>query len=111
VVGAIAPARSHRPLARIQCLRMHTGEAIVLVLDVAQHDLPEGDHGGVEVPYARRSGRDAAYDRIVELLDDHGGGPVDVVTSDRVPAGRATPRGAHVVGARAFLPRLHEAGS
>jgi RNA methyltransferase, TrmH family len=104
------PRAVRRLLARIQCYRGRSGVPIVLVLDVRQRDLPEGDHGGVEVRYASRGGRDAADDRIVELLDEHGGGPVDVVTSDRGLAARATQRRARVVGARAFLARLDAAG-
>src|SRR5215216_4062495 len=49
VIGAVAdgwwrdrPAAVRRLLVRLQCL----GEPATLVLDVAQSDLPEGDHGG-----------------------------------------------------------------
>lgn len=57
VIGAVAdgwwrdrPAAVRRLLGRMQCL----GEPAVLVLDVAQPDLLEGDHGGITVRYATR---------------------------------------------------------
>ena len=80
------------------------------MLDVRQPDLPEGDHDGVVVWYATRRGRDAADDRIVDLLDDDALG-TEVVTSDRALA-RARPRaGARASPARGtFLTRLSDAG-
>jgi uncharacterized protein YaiI (UPF0178 family) len=108
------PGAVRRLLARVQCLQQRTGAEVVLVLDVPQPDLPEGEIGGVTVRYARRRGRDAADDRIVELLDDHpAGGPagdVEVVTSDRGLADQAVRRGATVIGARTFLARLDGSG-
>ena len=41
------PAAARRLLARLHCL----GEPATLVLDVAQPDLSEGNHGGIEVRY------------------------------------------------------------
>ena len=78
----------------------------MLVLDVPQADLPEGDHGGVEVRYASRTGRDAADDRIRELVER---GDL-VVTSDRALAADLTPLGAAVLGSGAFLSRLQQTG-
>ncbi len=108
------PAAARRLLARLQCYARRHGGPVVLVLDVPQADLPEGDHDGVAVRYPGRPGRDAADDRIVQLVD---GGPglglaeaVEVVTSDHALAARLTPRGAAVIGARAFLARLEAAG-
>jgi uncharacterized protein YaiI (UPF0178 family) len=109
VIGARAdgwwrdrPAAVRRLLARLQCL----GEPLVLVLDVPQPDLPEGDHGAVRVVYATRRGRDAADDRIRELV-----GPGDqVVTSDRALRDDVEAAGATVVGAGGFLGRLDAAG-
>ena len=101
---------SRRLLARLQCYGSRTGGRIVLFFDVAQPDLPEGEHGGVTVRYARRGGRDAADERILEFLDAHEGAPIDVVTSDRALAGGSRLRGAGVTGAGAFLARLDEAG-
>ena len=77
------------------------------MLDVAQPDLPEGDAGGgVEVRYAVRAGRNAADDRIRELVER---GDV-VVTSDRALAEDMRPVGAAVLGAGAFLARLQQTG-
>src|SRR4051794_16365089 len=91
VMGATAdgwwrdrPGAVRRLLARMQCYARAGSDHIVLVLDSPQADLPEGDHDGVTVQYARRRGRDAADDRIRELL-----GELDaalVVTSDRALA-------------------------
>src|SRR4051794_13114698 len=117
------PAAVLRLLARLQRYRAATGETIVLVLDVPQKGLPEGDHEGVTVRYARRRGSDAADQRILELLDegsDEGSfvptgdvgetWAVQVVTSDRALADGARSRGASVTGAGAFLRRLGDAG-
>jgi hypothetical protein len=53
VIGVVAngwwrdrPAAVRRLLARLQCL----GEPATLVVDVAQPDLFEGDHGGIAIP-------------------------------------------------------------
>jgi predicted RNA-binding protein with PIN domain len=100
----------HRLLDRLQCFAATTEQAIELVLDVPQPDLAEGDHEGVVVRYATRRGRDAADDRIVELLDEDRSAVVRVVTSDRTLARRARDRGAHVVGAGAFLRQVDDAG-
>src|SRR4051794_203016 len=113
------PAAVLRLLARLQRYRAATGETIVLVLDVPQKGLPEADHEGVTVRYARRRGRDAADQRILELLDEGSFVPtgdagetraVQVVTSDRALADGARRRGASVTGAGAFLRRLGDAG-
>ena len=99
-----------RLLARLQCYRSRTGGQIVLFFDVPQSDLPEGDHDGVIVRYAKRGGRDAADERILEFLDEHAGAPVEVVTSDRALAAGSRLRRAGVTGAGAFLTRLDHAG-
>ncbi len=104
------PAAVRRLLARLQCYRRSTGHSVVLVLDVAQSDLPEGDHGGVAVRYPPRRGRNAADRRIVELLAAGSDGPVTVVTSDRALAVEAARGGAATVGAGAFLARVLDAG-
>lgn len=82
--------------------RARDGEVITLVLDGRPlSDLPEGTHDGVAVLYARRRGRDAADDRIVELVDaDDVASEITVVTSDRELAARVRALGAAVVGAR-----------
>ena len=99
---------ARRLVARVQALAAVADEQLTVVLDGRPlADLPEGAHGGVVVIYARRGGRDAADDRIVELLeelDDASG--VTVVTSDRGLAARVRDLGASVVGAGTFLARL-----
>jgi uncharacterized protein YaiI (UPF0178 family) len=97
-------------LDRLRCYAALTGEPVELVLDVSQPDLPEGDYDGVLIRYAARRGRDAADDRIIDLLDAGEAADVEVVTSDRTLAERARDRGALVTGAGRFLARLAEAG-
>lgn len=104
------PAAVRRLLSRLVCYQRWTGHGVVLVLDVAQQDLREGRHDGVEIRYATRSGRNAADDRILELLDDLDGATVAVVSSDRALARDAANRGAVVRGAGAFLSRLDDLG-
>ncbi|MDQ4098863.1 MAG: NYN domain-containing protein [Actinomycetota bacterium] len=104
------PAAARRLLSRLQCYVETTAVPVVLVLDVPQPDLPGGFHGGVEVDYATRRGRNAGDDRILELLSQAEGGGVEVVTSDRALAGAAAERGAAVLGARTFLDRISAAG-
>lgn len=70
-------------------------------------DLPEGAHGGVEVLYAARGGRNAADDRIVAYIEAHADpAAVELVTSDRELVDRAMRRGARVRGARSLLEQL-----
>jgi predicted RNA-binding protein with PIN domain len=94
--------------ARLAGLAAHDQQGITLVLDGRPDaDLPEGVHDDVAVAYARRGGRNAADDRIVEMVraDAH---PHDltVVTSDRDLADRVRALGATVVGAGELLRRL-----
>jgi len=102
------PAAVRGLIDRIRCYSAATAEAVEIVLDVPQPDLAEGEHGGVVIRYATRRGRNAADDRIVELLDS--GGSALVVTSDRDLAERARSRGAEVIGAGAFLALLQRSG-
>jgi uncharacterized protein YaiI (UPF0178 family) len=76
------------------------------VFDTRPSDLPEGEHDGVVVHYATRRGRDAADDRIVELVDERDAAGIEVVTSDRALADAVRARGAAVTGAGSFLARL-----
>ena len=99
-----------RLFERLQCFQARSGEDVVLVLDVAQADLPEGDSAEVTVLNATRRGRDAADDRILELLDEHAGESIEVVTSDRALADAAVRPGVWVTGAGAFLRALDDAG-
>lgn len=79
---------------------------MVLVLDGRPlEDLPEGEHRGVRLLYARRPGRDAADDRIVELVAEEPG-PFLVVTSDRALRDRVITLGADVRGATWLWERL-----
>jgi predicted RNA-binding protein with PIN domain len=112
------PAAARRLLARVQCYAARVDHPVVVVFDVPQADLPEGDHDGVAVRYARRPGRDAADDRIMEDLESDrvtedlaaGRGRVELVTSDRELARRARAQGAVVSGAGAFLALLDRTG-
>jgi predicted RNA-binding protein with PIN domain len=103
---------ARRLLARVQCLAATTDASIELVFDVAISAVAEGEHDGVTVRYATRRGRDAADDRIRELLATRvpGGVSGEVVTSDRALAESAGEAGAAVTGAGSFLGRLDAAG-
>jgi predicted RNA-binding protein with PIN domain len=82
------------------------GEPVTLVLDGRPiPGLPEGEHEGVEVLYARRAGRDAGDDRIVELVRE-APDALCVVTSDRALRQRVQALGASVEGASTLLDRL-----
>lgn len=104
------PGAMRRLFERLRCYSERIDVPIVLVLDVPQADLPEGDQQGVEVLHATRRGRDAADHRILQWLDDHPGVEAEVVTSDRVLAEAATRTTVRVLGAGAFLERLDAAG-
>jgi predicted RNA-binding protein with PIN domain len=117
VIGAKAdgwwrdrPAAARRLLERLQCYRCRTNTPLLLVLDTPHPDLPEGDHDGVEVRYPSRTGRDAADERILELLDERRDQRFAVATSDRALAEAARERGVEVIGAGALLARLDAAG-
>ncbi len=80
-----------------------TGEEVMLVLDGRGRELGVEDVHVVWAP----GGRDAADDRIVELLrDDPDAGDVEVVTSDRGLASRVRDLGAQVTSSKAFLREL-----
>jgi predicted RNA-binding protein with PIN domain len=95
----------HRLLAHLQELASSTGDDVTLVLDGRPlADIPEGNHGGMRVVYATRRGRNAADDRIVELVRaEPDPGSITVVTSDRDLAQRVRDLGAQVAGARTVL--------
>jgi predicted RNA-binding protein with PIN domain len=105
-------AAAWRLVRRLQHAATQSRDALTLVLDGRPPaDLPEGDHDGVEVRYARRRGRDAADDRIVELVAaDSDPASLCVVTSDRDLVDRVTALGAKTDGAGAFLRRLDGLG-
>ena len=102
-------AAARRLLARLQCLQARTGNELILVLDVIDPELPEGDHSGVVVRYATRRGPNAADDRIRELVAALGGRQLEVVTSDRALATDLRPS-VQLVTAKSFLTNLDEAG-
>jgi predicted RNA-binding protein with PIN domain len=106
-------AAALRLLRRLQHAATSSRDAFTLVLDGRPPaDLAEGQHDGVEVRYARRRGRDAADDRIVELVAaDPDPGSIRVVTSDRDLVDRVTALGATTEGAGAFLRRLDALGA
>jgi predicted RNA-binding protein with PIN domain len=107
------PAAARRLHARLVCYRRRSGDRIVLVLDVAQPDLPEGVQDGIEVRYPTRPGRNAADARIVALVDELAGvagSVVAVVSSDRVLAADVAARGGTAIGAGGFLARLEDVG-
>jgi predicted RNA-binding protein with PIN domain len=106
-------AAIRRLLVRLQRAATRSDGALTLVLDGRPlADVAEGLHDGVNVRYARRGGRDAADDRIVELVAaDSDPTSLCVVTSDRELATRVTALGATTQGAGAFLRRLDDLGA
>lgn len=84
---------------------------VVLVVDGRPlDDLPEGAHGALDVRYARRPGRDAADDRIVELVDELANpAAATVVTADRELRRRVADRGTRSLGPRQLLDALEAA--
>jgi predicted RNA-binding protein with PIN domain len=106
-------AAARRLLQRLQQASRASYDVFTLVLDGPPlTDAAEGDHEGVELRYARRLGRDAADDRIVELVADAPDATeLVVVTSDRDLVDRVTSRGATTEGASAFLRRLDRLGA
>ena len=93
---------------RLKGLAAASGDDVTLVLDGRpQPDLPEGEHAGVRVLYARRSGPDAADERIVDILtDDPEPSSIRLFTSDRNLRLEAERLGATVDGASVLLARL-----
>jgi uncharacterized protein YaiI (UPF0178 family) len=94
-------------VARLQHLAETTGEPLTVVADGRPlRDLPEGENGGVTVLYAW-PGRNAADDRIVQLLE-RSDDPTEyvVVTSDRGLVARVRELRAEVRGARSLLEEL-----
>src|SRR5262249_31091784 len=89
-------------VSELQALAARTGDHITVVFDGRpQVTLTEGEHDGVEVLYARRPGRDAGDDRIVEAVrSDADPKGLVVVTSDRALARLVRALGARVEGAR-----------
>jgi len=104
---------ARRLLADLQAMPRENDEVVTVVFDGRpMPDVPEGAHDGVDVAYARRGGRDAADDRIVEIVE---AAPdptqLDVVTSDRALTERVRTLGASVTGAGSLLRRLGRSSS
>lgn len=103
-----------RLVERLVKLAKSSGDDITVVFDGRPlPDLPEGEHEGIRVLYARRGGRDAADARIVEEVQEevqaHGDPQrLTVVTSDRLLADLVTQLGAQVMGSGTLLKRLDE---
>ena len=104
------PAAARALIARLQHLVAESGERVSVVLEGRQlPDLPEGTHEGVQLLYARRWGRDAADDRIVEIVAaDPLPESLTVVTSDRALRRRVQELGAGVSGVSVLLRRLDQ---
>jgi predicted RNA-binding protein with PIN domain len=92
---------SRRLVEQLQARARRTGDRVAVVLDGRPlAGLAEGIHDGVLVAYARRGGRNAADDRIVEeVAADTDPASLVVVTSDRELAARVRDLGATVEGA------------
>ena len=107
-----APDRAMARLAQTiaEWCRTHDDE-VTLVFDGAPIDAVAGLAGGnLTVTFATRRGRDAADDRIVELVEERFADPagqpdVTVVTSDRGLIARLPP-GVVTMGNRTFRVRL-----
>ncbi len=97
-----------RLIATLQEFAAATRASVTVVLDGRPlTDVPEGSHDGVRVLYAPRRGRDAADDRIVELVEgDDEPETILVVTSDAALRRRVQRWGAEVLGSSTFLRRV-----
>jgi nicotinic acid mononucleotide adenylyltransferase/predicted RNA-binding protein with PIN domain len=102
------PAATRRLVAELQDYAARRGDDVTVVFDGSPlPDLAEGDHDGIRVAYARRPGRDAGDDRIVEEIgDDDDPASLTVVTSDRELARRTRELGANVEGAGSLTREL-----
>jgi predicted RNA-binding protein with PIN domain len=92
---------ARRLVGELQAYAARSGDRVAVVLDGRPLEgLPEGVHDDVLVAYARRGGRDAADDRIVDEVErDRDPATLTVVTSDRALAERVRGLGARVEGA------------
>ncbi|MDQ1476931.1 MAG: nicotinate-nucleotide adenylyltransferase [Actinomycetota bacterium] len=102
------PGATRRLVAQLQDFARRSGADVAVVFDGRPlSDLPEGAHDGVRVAYARRAGRDAGDDRIVEeVAADDDRASLTVVTSDRGLAQRVRELGAPVESAGALIREL-----
>ncbi len=104
-------AAVHRLLGASQRFATIAGDRVILVVDGRPGpDLPEGEHDGVRVVYAARTGPNAADDRIVELVaSEPAPTGVRVVTSDRALQERVRRLGAQVETAGAWMRKMDAA--
>jgi predicted RNA-binding protein with PIN domain len=106
------PAAMRRLVDALGGLRRADHDPVTVVFDgPVRQELVERAPPGVEVRFAGRAGRDAADDRITELVAGaEEAGALEVVTSDRDLAARVTELGGRVSGAGSFWRRLDAAG-
>jgi nicotinic acid mononucleotide adenylyltransferase/predicted RNA-binding protein with PIN domain len=99
---------ARRHAAELAAYAARTGDQVTVVFDGRPvPGLAEGMHDGVRVAYARRAGRNAGDDRIVEeITRDDDPSSLTVVTSDRELAQRARELGAQIQGAGALNREL-----
>lgn len=119
VMGAAADGWWNDPVAAAARLtqtiaewsRTHDAQVTVVFDGAPEARVAELAGGNLSVTFATRRGRDAADDRIVELVDDIYGDQVDltVVTSDRGLRDRLPP-GVDIEGAGRFRTRLGVGG-
>jgi predicted RNA-binding protein with PIN domain len=93
---------------RLRRLAERTGDEVTIVFDGRPPlTLAEGAYGPLKVCYARRSGVNAADDRIIEIIAaDSAPETLELITADRALRARATRLGATVCGPRALLEAL-----
>lgn len=102
------PGAVRRLTAALSELSVDEDDGITVVFDgQPPPGLPAGREGGVEVRFARRPGRDAADDRIVDLVAAEVE-QVAVITADRALAARVEALGATVSGPGTLLRRLDQ---
>lgn len=98
-----------RLIERLARFAEASGDAVTVVFDGQPFDVPAAGGRGPEVLFAARRGRNAADDRIVEIVA--GATPprsLRVVTSDGELSRRVAALGAAVEGARSFTRRLDD---
>ena len=101
---------ARRLVRRLEALAEASGDELTVVFDgrpgrSGPPEQPEGEP--LRVLYARRSGRNAADERIAELVaDDPDPASLTVVTSDGALRREVQALGARVVGAGTLLRRL-----
>ncbi len=104
------PAAARRLARRLEALASASGDELTVVFDgrPGRSGPPERPEGGpLRVLYARRGGRNAADERIAELVADAADpASLTVVTSDAALRREVEALGASVAGASLLLRRL-----